>query len=126
MALITSDCAPCRADARRHKISQLVVFHGESGSGKTENANLLHLFYAATSPASSLAEELLMVTSVLGEFGTADRSSSQAISRRRDCHFADNPVHIPIETPAKGRGGCSRMKVSPTAAGDPCDRPRFR
>ena len=25
------------------------------------------------------------------------------------------PLHIPIKTPTKGRGGCSRMTVSPTA-----------
>ena len=36
-------------------------------------------------------------------------------SRRRDCHFADVPSTISIETPTKGRGGCSRMTVSPTA-----------
>ena len=36
--------------------------------------------------------------------------------RRRDfCHSADTPVSIPIELPAKGRGGCSRMTVSPPA-----------
>ena len=34
-------------------------------------------------------------------------------SRRRDCHFAD--ALIAIETPAEGRGWCSRLTVSPTA-----------
>ena len=38
-----------------------------------------------------------------------------AISRRRDCHFDNVPRFIPIETPHKGRGGCSRMTVSPMA-----------
>ena len=32
-----------------------------------------------------------------------------------DCHFAGALSLIPIETPTKGRGGCSRMTVSPTA-----------
>ena len=36
-------------------------------------------------------------------------------SRRRDCHFADISFSIAIEMPAQGRGGCSRMTVSPTA-----------
>ena len=37
-------------------------------------------------------------------------------SRRREfCHFADTPLFIPIETPAEGRVGCSRMTVLPTA-----------
>ena len=35
-------------------------------------------------------------------------------SRRRDCHLLASPLH-PTETPAEGRGGCSGMKVSPTA-----------
>ena len=39
-------------------------------------------------------------------------------SRRRDRHFADTSFSIPIETPAEGRGGCSRMtELSPAAAG---------
>ena len=42
-------------------------------------------------------------------------NSTGECSRRRDCHFADTPFFIPTETPAKGRGGCSRMTVSPTA-----------
>ena len=41
--------------------------------------------------------------------------STAEISRRRDCHFDDTPFFIPIEPPTKGRGGCSRMTVSPTA-----------
>ena len=37
-------------------------------------------------------------------------------SRRREfCHFADTSFPIHIETPTKGRGGCSRTTVSPTA-----------
>ena len=36
-------------------------------------------------------------------------------SRQRDCHFTDTPLFIPIETPTKCRGGCSRITVSPTA-----------
>ena len=36
-------------------------------------------------------------------------------SRRRDRHFAGTPLSIRIETPPTGRGGCSRMTVSPTA-----------
>ena len=34
------------------------------------------------------------------------------LSRRRDCHL--HPLSIHIETPAKGKRGCSRMTVSPT------------
>ena len=36
-------------------------------------------------------------------------------SRRRDCHFDDTSLFIPIVTPNKGAGGCHQMTVSPTA-----------
>ena len=36
-------------------------------------------------------------------------------SRRRDCDFDDTPFFSSVETPGKGREGCSRMTVSPTA-----------
>ena len=36
-------------------------------------------------------------------------------SRRRDCHFADTPSSSLLERLLDGRGGCSRMSVSPTA-----------
>ena len=36
---------------------------------------------------------------------------------------AGTPLSITIDTPAKGRGGCSRMTVSPTARGDRRDDP---
>ena len=36
-------------------------------------------------------------------------TSAARLRRRRDCHSADNPSLIRIETPAKRRGGCSRM-----------------
>ena len=45
------------------------------------------------------------------------RSKQSGLRRRREfCHFADTTLSIHIETPAKGRGGCSRMVVSPTAS----------
>ena len=44
-----------------------------------------------------------------------------ASSRRREfCHFADTPLHIPIEKPAEDRGGCSKMTASPTAQAPCC------
>ena len=43
------------------------------------------------------------------------RGPSGGRSRRRDCPFCWHPLPIYIETPTKGRGGCSRMTVSPTA-----------
>ena len=40
----------------------------------------------------------------------------QSPSRRRGCHFDGTPLFIPVETPDKGRGGCSRVtEPSPTA-----------
>ena len=45
------------------------------------------------------------------------RESGQECSRRRDCHFDDTPLFAPVKTPTKGRGGCSRLTVSPTATG---------
>ena len=42
------------------------------------------------------------------------RAVSGQSSYRRDCHFSD-ALSIPIETPTKGRGGCSRMTAPPTA-----------
>ena len=41
--------------------------------------------------------------------------SAGGCSRRRDCHFTDIPPCITTETPSEGRGGCSRITVSPTA-----------
>ena len=39
-----------------------------------------------------------------------------AYGRRREfCHSAGTPLSVCIETPAEGRGGCSRMAVSLTA-----------
>ena len=34
-----------------------------------------------------------------------DRRRAGGGSRRRDCHFEDTPMFIPIETPTKGTGG---------------------
>ena len=36
-------------------------------------------------------------------------------SRRRELSFCGHPLFIPIETPTKGRGGCSRTTASPMA-----------
>ena len=36
-------------------------------------------------------------------------------SRRRDCHFDDDPLPIPLKHLLKEKGKCSRMTVSPTA-----------
>ena len=36
-------------------------------------------------------------------------------SRRRDCHFPDTPSPFLLKHLLKGEGGCSRMRVSPTA-----------
>ena len=36
-------------------------------------------------------------------------------SRRSDRHVAGTPLFIPTETPAKRRGGCSKVTVSPAA-----------
>ena len=49
------------------------------------------------------------------ECPTCGNFSASGSSRRRDCHFADTPLSIPIETPTEGRGGCSRMTAPPTA-----------
>ena len=43
-------------------------------------------------------------------------------SRRHDRHFGWHPLTVSIETPAKGRGGCSRVTVSPTARVAHADR----
>ena len=37
------------------------------------------------------------------------RATSNAPGRRRDCHSADTPLPVPIESPARGGGGCRRM-----------------
>ena len=49
-----------------------------------------------------------------GEFAIGLAGPGTA-SRRRDCHFADALSSVAIERPTKGRGGCSRMTVSPAA-----------
>ena len=43
--------------------------------------------------------------------GGGERGES---SRRRDCHFADNPSPSILKHLLKREGGCSRMTVSPT------------
>ena len=40
-----------RVEARRRQLGQLVVLHGEPGSGKSESAKLLLLHFAATAPS---------------------------------------------------------------------------
>ena len=54
--------------------------------------------------------------------GVVDLESREQLCRRRQsrrrelCHFADAlSLSIPIATPTNGRGGCSRMTVSPPA-----------
>ena len=53
-------------------------------------------------------------------------SKEERRSRRRDCHsFCDRPIDVAIATTTTGRGGCSRMRISPTASSGCWNPARF-